>query len=64
MEEEEIHSEMGSIPQVEEHIEGYVETIEEGFIPPYNPPLTNMDEPVLLDITAPHTRYHRVVPSH
>ena len=33
MEEEEVHSKMGSIPQLEEHIEGHVETIEEGSIP-------------------------------
>ena len=62
MEEEEVHSEMGSIPQLEEHIEGNVETIEEGSIPPYNPPLTNMDIHVLLDTLLPHTQYQRIVP--
>ena len=60
MEEEEVQSEMGSIPQ--EKMEGYVETIEEGSIPPYKPPLTNMDIPILLDVLVPHTQYHRVVP--
>jgi hypothetical protein len=62
MEEEEIHSEAGSIPQVEEHVEGQIKTISEGPIPPFNPPFTNMDDPVMWDITAPHTRYHRFVP--
>ena len=57
-----MHSETRSIPQVEEKLEEHVETIEEGPIPPYNPPLTNMDILVLLDIMTPHTRYHRVVP--
>ena len=62
LEEEEIHSEMGSIPQEEEQLEGHVEIIREGPLSPYNPPLTNMDLPALLDVTTPHTRYHRVVP--
>ena len=57
-----IHSETGSIPQEEEQLEGHVETIGEGSLSPYNPPLTNMDIPVLLDIMTPHTRYHRVFP--
>ena len=55
IEEEEIHSKIGSILKEEEQLEGHVETIEEGPLPSYNLPLTNMDIPVLLDVMTPHT---------
>ena len=64
MEEEETHSEMGSIPPLEEHIDGHVETLDEGAIPHFNPPLTNMDIPVLMEVPFPSAtvQYQRVRP--
>ena len=64
MEEEETHSETRSIPPLEEHIEGHVETIKEGTIPHFNPPLTNMDIHVLIEVPFPSitVQYQRVSP--
>ena len=44
---EEIASEVESIPPMETQIEGVVETLDEGFLRPFNPPLKNTSVPVL-----------------
>ena len=62
LEEEGIDYEMGNIPQEEEQLEGHVEVIREVPLSPYNPPLTNMNIPTLMDITTPHALYHRFIP--
>ena len=39
---EELHSDIASSPPFESWVEGVVETLEDGYLRPSNPPLTNM----------------------
>ena len=44
---EELHSDIESFPPFESQVEGVVETLEEGYLQPTNPPLTNMSISVI-----------------
>ena len=59
---EEMHSEFESLPPFEPQVEGVVKTLEEGYLQPYNPPLTDMNSPMIVEIptqtsTLSHQRY-------
>ncbi|CAF4359890.1 unnamed protein product [Adineta steineri] len=47
---EDIHSEVESFRPFESQVEGVVETLEEGYLQPSNPPLTNMNSPVIVEL--------------
>lgn len=50
--EEDISFEVESIPLVETEIEGVVETLDEGFLCSFNPPLTDTSIPVLSQVPS------------
>ena len=57
-----MHSEVESLPPFEPQVEGIVKTLEEGFLQPLNPPLTDMNSPVIVEVptqtsTLSHKRY-------
>ena len=59
---EEISYEVESIPTMETQIEGVIETLDEAFLRPFNPPLTCTSIPVLAQVpsqfyTMSHQRY-------
>ena len=47
---EELHSDIESFAPFESQVEGVVETLEEGYLRPSNPPLTNMSILVISEL--------------
>ena len=52
---EHLDLEVGSVPLLDHHIEGEVQTLEEGSLSPYNPLLTEFISPPIVEL--PSTRY-------
>ena len=58
----EIHFDIEIFPPFESQVEGIVETLEEGYLRPSNPPLTNMNSLVIVELpthtsSLSHQRY-------
>ena len=47
---EELHSDIESFPPFESQVERFVETLEEGYLQPSNPPLTDMSIPIISEL--------------
>ena len=59
---EEIHSKVEIFPPLKSQVEGDVETLEEAYLQPSNPPLNDMNSPVIVEVPTQtcsllHQRY-------
>ena len=57
---EDMHYEVESPLLFEPQVEGVVETLEEGYLQPFNQPLTNMNSPMIVEVpTQTFTSSHQ-----
>ena len=57
---EQMHSKVESFPPFEPQVEGVVETLEEGYLQPSNPHLTDMNSPIIVELpTQTSTLFHQ-----
>jgi hypothetical protein len=59
---EDMHSEVESLPPFDPQVGGVVKTLEQGYLQPFTPPLTNMNSQVIVEVptqkyTLSHQRY-------
>ena len=59
---EDMHSEDVSLPLFKAQVEGVLETLEEGYLQPFNTPLTDVNSPMIVEVPTQtsnlsHQRY-------